>query len=111
MEAGEVPRVLAVNPVNELLGRDAFLVRAQHDGRAMGVVGTDVMHLVPLHLLEAHPDIRLNVLHEMAEMDAAVGVRQRRGDENPALHFETDGKAGILANGPRKSPLLAHDSE
>jgi hypothetical protein len=88
MEAGEVAGVLAVHAGDQLLRGDAFLVGAQHDRRAVGVVGADVIDLsVGLHSLEAHPDIGLDVFHEVAEVDAAVGVRQRRGDEDPARHF------------------------
>jgi hypothetical protein len=53
------------------------------------------MHFVALHSLEAHPDVGLDVLHEVAEVDAAVGVRQRRGDEDPALHFKRAEKHGF----------------
>jgi hypothetical protein len=40
------------------------------------------------HLLEAHPDVGLDVLDQMAEMDGAVGVRQGAGDENLPRHLE-----------------------
>ncbi len=35
----------------------------------------------PLHPLEAHPDVGLDVFHDVADMERAVRVRQRRGDE------------------------------
>jgi hypothetical protein len=35
-----------------------------------------------LHLLEAHPDVGLDVFDQMAEMDAAVGIGQGGGDED-----------------------------
>ena len=83
-EAVEIRLVLAPYPGDKLLRGDALLVGAQHDRRAMGVVGADVMHLMPAHLLEAHPDIGLDVLDQMAEVDAAVGVRQGGGDQQAA---------------------------
>ena len=43
--------MLGVHAFDELLGRDAFLRGAQHHRRAVGVVGADVMALVPAQLL------------------------------------------------------------
>ena len=56
----------------------------EHDRRAVRVVGADEVHLVALHALEAHPDVGLDVLHDVADVERAVGVRQRRRDEQPA---------------------------
>jgi hypothetical protein len=36
-------------------------------------------------LLETNPDISLDILHQMAQMDGTVGVGQGTGDENLAL--------------------------
>jgi hypothetical protein len=45
------------------------------------------MHLVLLHFLETNPDVSLYILHQMAEMDAAVGIGQGRSDEDfPFVH-------------------------
>jgi hypothetical protein len=103
VESGEVAGVLDVYARDQLLRGDAFLVGAQHYRRAVGVVGADVVHLVALHLLEAHPDVGLDVFHEVAEVDAAVSVRQRRGDEDPARHFgETRKSPDSIKCTPRK---------
>jgi hypothetical protein len=40
--------------------------------------------------LKAHPDIRLNIFHQMPEMDRAIGIGKRAGDENIS---------GIVAHG------------
>ena len=58
---------------------------ADHDRRAVRVVGTDVDAPVAAQLLEAHPDVGLDVLDQVAEMDRAVGVGQGCGDEDFAL--------------------------
>ncbi len=50
----------------------------------MRVVGADEVHLVAEHALEPHPDIGLDVLHDVPDMKRAVGVRQRGGDEQVA---------------------------
>ena len=76
-------RVAAISR-DELLRRDAFGLRLQHDRRAVRVVGADEVHLVPLHALEAHPDVGLDVLHDVADVERAVRVRQRRRDEQLA---------------------------
>ena len=66
---------------DQLLGSDAFFFGTQHDGGAVGVVGANVVAAIALHFLKAHPDICLNIFNQMAQMDAAVCVRQGRGDQ------------------------------
>ena len=61
---------------------DAFLPGADHDRRAVRVVGADVDAAVADELLEAHPDIGLDVLDQMAHVDVAIGVGQGGGDED-----------------------------
>ena len=62
----------------------AGFLGGDHDRRAVGVVGTDKIHLVPLHPLKPHPDIGLDVLHDVADVEIAVGIRQGGGDEELA---------------------------
>ena len=81
---GKVARVFGVHARNQLFRGDAFLLRAQHDGRAVGVVCAHVPALVTTQPLKAHPDVGLDVLNEVADMDRAVGVGQGAGDENAA---------------------------
>ena len=57
---------------------------ADHDRRAVGVVGADVDAAVPAELLEADPDVGLEVLDQVADVDVAVGVGQGAGDQNPS---------------------------
>jgi hypothetical protein len=78
--------MLAMHAVDQLFRRDAFLLGAQHDRRAVRVVGADVPAFVAGHLLEAHPDVGLDVFDQMAEVDGAVGVGQGGGDEDFARH-------------------------
>ena len=81
MESLEIRNVFMPYAVYQLLGRDAFLLGAQHDRRAVGVVGADIMHLVALHFLKAHPDVGLDVFDQVAEVYAAVGIGQCGGDQ------------------------------
>jgi hypothetical protein len=55
----------------------AFLPGADHDRRAVRVVGADVDAAVPAQLLEPHPDVGLDVLDQVADVDVPVGVGQR----------------------------------
>ena len=79
VEADAVARpVLAVrfaDARDQRLGRDALGFGGQHDRRAVRVVRTHEVHDVALHALEAHPDIGLDVLHDVADMERAVRIR------------------------------------
>ena len=74
MEAVEIGFAPGRNVGNELLRRLADFFSGNHDRRAMGIVGADEMHLLPKHALEAHPDVSLGVLHDVANMEIGVGV-------------------------------------
>ena len=67
---------------NQLFRRDAFFFRPQHDGRAMGIVGTDVDTLVAAQFLETNPDVGLNVFQHMAKVNRTVGIGQGAGNQN-----------------------------
>src|SRR5690242_1035155 len=63
------------------------------------------MHRMALHALVAHPDVGLDVLHDVADMEGAIGVGQRRGDEKGA-HREgrnSSGELGTLSRFPAPS--------
>ena len=83
-EAGEVGSVFGPYPLDLHLGRDAVLARFQHDRRAVGIVGADIQAFMAAHALEAHPDVGLDVFHQMAQMDGAVGIGQGAGDKDAA---------------------------
>ncbi len=83
-EVVEIALVLLPHALDQLLRRDALLFRLQHDRRAVRVVGADVVDLMPMHAQRADPDVRLDVLDQMADMDLPIRVRQRGRDENLA---------------------------
>ena len=72
---------------DEGLRREARLLGGDHDRRAVGVVGADEMHLhrgavvTLLHALEPHPDVGLDVLHHVTDVERRVGVGQGGGDK------------------------------
>src|SRR4051812_20120492 len=86
MKTVEILRAFGGYARNERFGRDAFSFGLEHDWCAVRVVRADEMHFVPLHPLKPHPDIGLDVLHDVADMERAVGVRQSGGNEDFAGH-------------------------
>ena len=82
VETREIPFMLLLHPGDQRLRRDAFLLRPQHDRRAMSIVSTDIMTLMPAHLMEPDPDIGLDVFDKMAQMNRTVGIGQGAGDED-----------------------------
>jgi hypothetical protein len=81
VKAVQIARPFGGDPGHQALGREAFGFGLEHDGRAMGVVGAHEVHLVALHALEPHPDVGLDVLHDVADMERAIGIGQGGGDE------------------------------
>jgi hypothetical protein len=82
LKPGEVAAVLVAGDGDEFFFGDAGFTSRDHDRGAVGVVGADVDTVLALQLLEADPDIGLDVLHEVADMDRPVGVGQRRGHQD-----------------------------
>ena len=69
---------------HELLGRLAGFFSRNHDRRAVRIVGADKVDRVALHALVPHPDVGLDVFHDVTDVEIAVGIRQRGGDEDLA---------------------------
>ena len=87
LEVGEVLEVYRVRARDEVLGRDSLLAGADHHGRAVRVVRADVDALVPAQLLEAHPEVGLDVFHQVPEVDVTVRVRKRARNDYASLLF------------------------
>ena len=81
-ERAEIAPVLAAHPLHQGLRRLAPLPGLEHDGRAVRVVGANIVAPTPAQALVARPDIRLHGFEQMPEMQRTVGVRQGAGDEN-----------------------------
>ena len=88
IERGEVALVGLLHLGDEFLFADAGLPGADHHRRAVRVVGTHVHAAVADQLLEPHPDVGLDVLDQMADVDVAIGVGQGRGDEDSTHRFQ-----------------------
>ncbi len=61
-KACEVCLVVVGDPLNQRFRGNPFLLGPQHNGGAMGVVGTHVVALLATAFLETHPDISLDIL-------------------------------------------------
>ena len=85
LEVGEVLQVRLVAARNELLRRNALGARADHHRRAVRVVRAHVHAFVAAHLLEADPEVGLDVLDQVAEVDVPVRVGERACDDDAAF--------------------------
>src|SRR5262245_14615498 len=80
-EAGEIPDVLLPEPVDQLLGSDSLVPGPHHDRRAMRVVGAEEDDVAAAQPPIAGPDIRLDVLDQMTDVDRPVGIGQTTGEQ------------------------------
>ncbi len=56
------------------LRRDLLGFRLEHDRRPVCVVGPDKMYRMATHSHGSDPDISLDVLHDVADVERTVGV-------------------------------------
>ena len=73
-EARAVPLVLLPDRVDLLLRAYAQLFRREHDGGAVGIVGAYVQAVVAAGFLETDPDVRLDLLEQMSQVQRTIGV-------------------------------------
>ncbi len=106
-EAFVVGTMLGRHARDQLFGRDAFGLRLDHHRRAVRVLGAHVDAVVTLHALEAHPDVGLHGFDDVAEVQRAVGVGQRAGDEDLARHETAVRKGPGSINGKAALASLA----
>jgi len=66
---------------DKLLWREAGFFGGDHDGRTVCVVGANKVDCVALHSLVAHPNIGLDVLHHVPNVEVAIGIGQGGGDK------------------------------
>ena len=69
LEAAEIGHVGLLHLGDQFFLTDALLTGTDHDGRAVRVVGTDVHAPPATKLLEADPDVGLQVLHQVADVN------------------------------------------
>ena len=90
--AVQIVRPLGGDACHQFFRRDALGLGLQHDRCAVGIIGPHEQHVLAQHALETHPDVSLDVLHDVADVERSVGVGQGGGDEQTL---------GMLAGGGR----------
>ena len=56
------------------------------DDIAVRIVRADEIHLMAAHAHEAHPDIGLDVFHDVANVERSIGIGQGGGDKQSSGH-------------------------
>ena len=74
IEAGKISSMLIADPLYQRFGRDSIGTGLEHDRCPVCILGTDVVRLMAIQPLETGPDVSLDVLHQMAQMNRPVGV-------------------------------------
>jgi hypothetical protein len=110
VEAVEVLLAACGDFGDEGLRRDAALLGGNHDRRAVHVVGADEVDLVAGHALVTHPDVSLDVLHDVAHVEGAVRVRQGGRNKKIALthrRVKSEVEMKGASEKPKQSVILA----
>ena len=81
IEAREIALVTGLHFSDHFNFAAAFAARSQHDRSAVGVVGTDKNAAVAEQFLKPHPNIGLDVLDQMPDVNRTIGVGQCSGNE------------------------------
>ena len=74
LKTRKISEMLFAVAFNQFFGWYSFLAGGDHHRGAVGVVGAEVSALMAAHFLKADPEISLQILDQMAEMNVAVGI-------------------------------------
>ena len=80
----EIPLVLDAKSLYQIFRTDAFFLRPEHRRRTVRIGRTNIDTVIADEFLKPDPDVGLDVLDQMADVDAPVRVGERAGDEDPA---------------------------
>ena len=83
-----VGNVLRTYPRDQDFRADGLRLRAQHDRRAMRIRRTDEVKFVALHALKSYPDVAVELVDDVPDVERSVGVGKRGRDENFTGHQE-----------------------
>ncbi len=83
-EIGKIRPVLTADVFDELFGAQSRFIGFEHNGGAVGVVGAHIGNMVAAGTLVTHPDVRLDVFHQVTDMNRTIGIRQGAGNQDPA---------------------------
>src|SRR5450830_891854 len=89
---------------HEFLWRNTRFFSRNHDRRTMRIVSTNKMHFVTRHSLMSHPDVSLDIFHDVTKVEGRVCVGKGSGNEQLTGHvdalFELTDKDIILTANP-----------
>ena len=80
-EGGKVALVILLHLRNKCRFSDTRLFGGNHDRGAMRIVTAKITAIVTAKFLEPHPDVGLQVLDHVTDVNRPIGVRQSRGDK------------------------------
>lgn len=84
VEACEISLVRGAHRRDQINFAASFFPGANHDCRAVGIIGTNINGTISAKSLEPNPDIGLDIFHQMAKVDRPVGVWQGAGNQQSA---------------------------
>ena len=97
-KGSEIPLVRLLHVGNEGFRRNPGFFGRQHDRRAVGVVGAHKPGGVATQASRAHPDVGLDVTHQVAQVQGAVGIGQGSGNERGTGHGVRHAKGAGLSH-------------
>src|SRR5262249_19396295 len=107
IERSKVAFMRLLHSSDEFFFADASLASADHDRGAVRVVGAHINTPIADQLLEANPDIGLDVLHQMANVDIAISVGQGGSDEDSTHGRDSENVLKNLCKTRQKTGALA----
>ena len=75
-ETRKIPDMRLLHFGDDLFLRPSLLLCPNTDRRAMSVIRADIDAAVPPQFLKSHPNIRLQILDQMADVNMPVGIWQ-----------------------------------
>lgn len=73
--------MFVINSGNKIVWINALAPRVQLDGRSMCIIRAHINNALATRTQKSNIDVRLDIFDEMAEVNAAIGIGQRAGDE------------------------------
>ena len=95
-EVAPVGIVLRTDTRDQGFRRDAFGFCAQHDRRTVGICRAHKVHFVALHALKSRPNVAVELIDDVPDMERAVSIGKCGGDEYFSGHQK------LLGYGKRK---------
>ena len=96
-EMSPVSVVLRAYPSDQYFRSDALGFGTQHDGRPVCVGRANEVQFVALHALKSHPNVAIELIDDVADVQGAVGVRECSGGKYFSRHQK------LLRRGERKT--------